>query len=72
MCASFFSLTSPLLSPTTEITYTSCIRHEDCDFRTLSVRFPVARFTFSCCQSALCNEAKKKKGALRTFLDMFG
>lgn len=54
-----------------EKTYTSCIRHEDCDFMTLSVRFPVPRFTFSCCQSALCN-GKKKKGVFSKIMDVFG
>ncbi|CAB1421588.1 unnamed protein product [Pleuronectes platessa] len=40
-------------------TFTTCIRNADCDFMTLAVRFSEPDFTFSCCQSALCNGQEK-------------
>ncbi|XP_040909645.1 CD59 glycoprotein-like [Toxotes jaculatrix] len=38
-----------------EKTYTGCIRYTDCDFMTLAPRYSLPDFTFSCCQSELCN-----------------
>ncbi|XP_020511620.1 CD59 glycoprotein-like [Labrus bergylta] len=42
-----------------ESTYSSCLRDADCDFRTLAARYPLPDFTFSCCQSNLCNGQEK-------------
>nr|XP_046274496.1 CD59 glycoprotein-like [Scatophagus argus] len=53
-----------------DTTYTGCIRHTDCDFMTLAVRFALPDFTFSCCQSELCN--KKKKSLFQRFKDFLG
>ncbi|KAK7922367.1 hypothetical protein WMY93_009269 [Mugilogobius chulae] len=36
-------------------TYTSCINYDDCNAEVLSLRFPLPRFTSTCCQSNLCN-----------------
>ncbi|KAM7384378.1 hypothetical protein PAMA_011638 [Pampus argenteus] len=40
-------------------TYTSCMAYRDCDFMTLAVRYSLGDFTFSCCQSKLCNGESK-------------
>ncbi|XP_041664085.1 CD59 glycoprotein-like [Cheilinus undulatus] len=40
-------------------TYSSCLRYADCDFMTLAVRYSLPDFTFSCCQSELCNGPEK-------------
>ncbi|KAM8767102.1 CD59 glycoprotein-like isoform 1-T1 [Acanthopagrus schlegelii] len=53
-----------------ETTYTTCMRYADCNFMTLASRFTVPEFTFSCCQSKLCNGPEKS--ALQKFLDLFG
>ncbi|XP_071356844.1 CD59 glycoprotein-like [Trachinotus anak] len=53
-----------------ETTYTQCIRYTDCEFRTLAVRFPVTKFTYSCCQSGLCNS--QEKSFLDKVKDFFG
>ncbi|CAN9504007.1 unnamed protein product [Ophioblennius macclurei] len=42
-----------------EITYTQCLRHSECDFRSLAVRYLIPEFTFNCCQSELCNGPEK-------------
>ncbi|XP_029976957.1 CD59 glycoprotein-like, partial [Salarias fasciatus] len=42
-----------------DMIYTGCLRSSDCDFRSLSVRYLVPEFTFSCCQSKLCNGRAK-------------
>ncbi|GAA6227333.1 CD59 glycoprotein-like [Lates japonicus] len=39
--------------------YAECLRNADCDFMTLAVRYALADFDFSCCQTELCNEEKK-------------
>ncbi|XP_071381211.1 CD59 glycoprotein-like, partial [Centroberyx affinis] len=36
-------------------TYTKCMRYADCDFMTLAASYGFPQFTFSCCQSKLCN-----------------
>ncbi|XP_054620154.1 CD59 glycoprotein-like isoform X2 [Dunckerocampus dactyliophorus] len=39
-----------------EKTYSRCITYADCDFLTLAAKyFSLSDFTFSCCQSNLCN-----------------
>ncbi|KAM3596578.1 uncharacterized protein V6R79_017247 [Siganus canaliculatus] len=53
-----------------DMTYTTCMRYEDCTFRTLAARFTVSGFKFSCCQSNLCNG--KKKSFLQKLSDFFG
>ncbi|XP_070702963.1 CD59 glycoprotein-like [Pempheris klunzingeri] len=51
-------------------TYTNCVRYTDCDFLTLGLRFDLPDFTFSCCQSKLCNG--QEKSLLQKFKDFFG
>ncbi|CAJ1083400.1 CD59 glycoprotein-like [Xyrichtys novacula] len=51
-------------------TYTTCMRYADCDLMTLGVRYPLPDFTFSCCQSKLCNGPEKS--AFQKFKDFFG
>uniref|UniRef100_UPI0037E9609A CD59 glycoprotein-like n=1 Tax=Semicossyphus pulcher TaxID=241346 RepID=UPI0037E9609A len=51
-------------------THTSCLRHADCDFMNLAVRYSIPDFTFSCCQSKLCNGPEKS--AFQKFKDLFG
>ncbi|XP_062292281.1 CD59 glycoprotein-like [Scomber scombrus] len=51
-------------------TYTSCVRQADCDFRILGARYPLPNFTFSCCQSNLCNG--ESKSFFQKFKDFFG
>ncbi|XP_053190566.1 CD59 glycoprotein-like [Scomber japonicus] len=41
-----------------------------CDFRILGTRYPVPNFTFSCCQSNLCNG--ESKSFLQKLKDFFG
>ncbi|XP_069371876.1 CD59 glycoprotein-like isoform X2 [Paralichthys olivaceus] len=53
-----------------ERTFTSCMRYADCDFMTLAVRYSEPDFTFSCCQSNLCNA--KEKSSFQKFKDWFG
>ncbi|XP_056255553.1 CD59 glycoprotein-like isoform X2 [Seriola aureovittata] len=52
-----------------ETIYTGCISYADCEFRTLAVRYPIPQFTFSCCQSELCN--KQEKSFLQKLKDLF-
>ncbi|CAG10812.1 unnamed protein product [Tetraodon nigroviridis] len=40
--------------------YAGCIRYSDCNFLTLGSKYVLPDFTFSCCQSNLCNKKKKK------------
>ncbi|XP_034456344.1 CD59 glycoprotein-like isoform X1 [Hippoglossus hippoglossus] len=51
-------------------TFTTCMRHADCDFMTLAVRYAEPDFTFSCCQSALCNG--QEKSTFQKFKEWFG
>ncbi|XP_069550336.1 CD59 glycoprotein-like [Brachyistius frenatus] len=53
-----------------ENTYTGCVRHTDCDFTTLGLRYILPKFTFSCCQSKLCNG--QEKSLFQKFKDLFG
>ncbi|XP_041811891.1 CD59 glycoprotein-like [Chelmon rostratus] len=53
-----------------ETTYTRCMRYADCDFLTLASRYVVPNFTFSCCQSKLCNG--QEKSAFQKFKEFFG
>uniref|UniRef100_A0A674MB86 MAC-inhibitory protein n=1 Tax=Takifugu rubripes TaxID=31033 RepID=A0A674MB86_TAKRU len=39
--------------------YAGCMRYSDCNFLTLSSKFVLPEFRFSCCQSDLCNGKKK-------------
>ncbi|XP_051992744.1 CD59 glycoprotein-like [Xyrauchen texanus] len=39
-------------------TYRQCIKYSDCDFNTVSQKFPkLSKFKFTCCTSDLCNAA---------------
>ncbi|XP_055015360.1 CD59 glycoprotein-like [Boleophthalmus pectinirostris] len=38
-----------------EMTYSSCVNYNDCTFDALSLQYTFSHFTFSCCQSNLCN-----------------
>ncbi|XP_060915400.1 CD59 glycoprotein-like [Labrus mixtus] len=42
-----------------ESTYSACLRYADCDFMTLAASYRLPDFTFSCCQSNLCNGQEK-------------
>ncbi|XP_026202810.1 CD59 glycoprotein-like [Anabas testudineus] len=42
-----------------DMTYTECVTYTDCNFRTLAQRYSFSSFSFSCCQSDLCNAPKK-------------
>ncbi|XP_035537592.1 CD59 glycoprotein-like [Morone saxatilis] len=54
-----------------ENTYTHCVRYADCDFRTLSSRYELLpSFTFSCCESKLCNGPKKS--IIQTIKEFWG
>ncbi|XP_034016823.1 CD59 glycoprotein-like [Thalassophryne amazonica] len=53
-----------------EKTYTSCIKYSDCDVMILASKYPVPGFTFSCCQSDLCNT--EIKTWLQKLKDFFG
>lgn len=48
--------------------YAGCMRYSDCNFQTLGSKYVLPEFTFSCCQSNLCNKEKKKNW----FWDLFG
>uniref|UniRef100_A0A8C4GP85 UPAR/Ly6 domain-containing protein n=1 Tax=Dicentrarchus labrax TaxID=13489 RepID=A0A8C4GP85_DICLA len=51
----------------------SCLKlTSDCDFRTLGSRYyRLSSFTFSCCQSKLCN-GPKKSGIGQTLKELLG
>ncbi|KAM6974871.1 CD59 glycoprotein-like [Tautogolabrus adspersus] len=53
-----------------ESTYTACLRYADCDFMSLAVRYSLPDFTFSCCQSKLCNG--QEKSVAQKIKDFFG
>ncbi|XP_035533869.1 CD59 glycoprotein isoform X2 [Morone saxatilis] len=39
-------------------TYRQCLKYSECNFNSLSGKFPqVSKFTFDCCNSDLCNSA---------------
>ncbi|XP_029023484.1 CD59 glycoprotein-like [Betta splendens] len=37
------------------LVYTECIRYTDCSFSPLAVRYALPKFTYTCCQTNLCN-----------------
>ncbi|XP_070777241.1 CD59 glycoprotein-like [Enoplosus armatus] len=53
-----------------DTTYTRCMRYADCDFMTLAVRYSLPDFSFTCCQSKLCNV--KEKSLFQRVKDIFG
>lgn len=62
LCLSHFLLS--------EKTYTRCMRYIDCNYMTLATRYTLPEFTFSCCQSKLCNG--QEKSAFQKFLESLG
>lgn len=62
LCLSHFLLS--------EKTYTRCMRYIDCNYMTLATRYTLPDFTFSCCQSKLCNG--QEKSAFQKFLESLG